>query len=127
LRVYKKAVAYTRTIYELTAKFSKSEVLGLTSQLRRAAYSIVLNIAEGAGSGSTREFIGFLDIVQRSTFEVMAGLDIAKEIGFICMDDYRQNQQEAIEISHAQRASAKPEEAAIGLRLNVQRYYVNMR
>lgn len=99
LRVYQKAVAYTKAIYELTAKFPKSEVLGLTSQLRRAAYSIVLNIAEGAGSGSTKEFIRFLDITQRSTFEVMAGLDIAKEIDFLELDEYQCNQQEAIEIS----------------------------
>jgi four helix bundle protein len=99
LRVYKKAVAYSRTIYVLTAKFPKSEVLGLTSQLRRAAYSIVLNIAEGAGSTSTREFIRFLDISQRSTFEVMAGLDIAREIGFLGAEDYQCNLQEAIEIS----------------------------
>lgn len=99
LRVYQKAVAYSKTIYQLTAKFPKSEVLGLTSQLRRAVYSVVLNIAEGAGSGSTKEFIRFLDIAQRSTFEVMAGLDIAKEIGFICSEDYQGNQQEAIEIS----------------------------
>lgn len=99
LRVYQKAVVFTRSIYELTAKFPRTEVLGLTSQLRRAAYSIVLNIAEGAGSGSTKEFIRFLDIAQRSTFEVMAGLDIAKEIGFLCEEEYKRNQQEAIEIS----------------------------
>jgi four helix bundle protein len=99
LRVYQKAVSYSKTIYELTAKFPRSEVLGLTSQLRRAAYSIVLNIAEGAGSTSTKEFIRFLDFAQRSTFEIMAGLDIAKEIGFLSMDDYQRNQQEAMEIS----------------------------
>jgi four helix bundle protein len=99
LRVYQKAVAFSRVIYQVTAKFPRSEILGLTSQLRRASYSIVLNIAEGAGSGSTKEFIRFLDIAQRSTFEVMAGLDIAKEIGFLGAEDYQCNQQEAIEIS----------------------------
>jgi four helix bundle protein len=99
LRVYQKAVSFSRAIYEVTTKFPKSEILGLTSQLRRASYSIVLNIAEGAGSGSTKEFIRFLDIAQRSTFEVMAGLDIAKEIGFLGVEDYQRNQQEAIEIS----------------------------
>ena len=99
LRVYQKAVSFSRVMYETTAKFPKSEIFGLTSQLRRASYSIVLNIAEGAGSGSTKEFIRFLDIAQRSTFEVMAGLDIAKEIGLLETNDYQNNQQEAIKIS----------------------------
>jgi four helix bundle protein len=99
LRVYQKAVSFSRAIYQGTSKFPKSEILGLTSQLRRASYSIVLNNAEGAGSGSIKEFIRFLDIAQRSTFEVMAGLDIAKEIGFLGAEDYQCNQQEAIEIS----------------------------
>ena len=93
LRVYQKAVTFSRVIYGVTGEFPRSEVLCLTSQLRRASYSIVLNIAEGAGSGSTKEFIRFLDIAQRSTFEVMAGLDIAKEIGFLGTDDYQCNQQ----------------------------------
>ncbi len=99
LRVYQKGVKYSRAIYDITAKFPRSEILGLTSQIRRASYSIVLNIAEGAGSGSVKEFHRFLDIAQRSTFEVMAGLDIAREIGLIEDLDYQSNQQEAVEIS----------------------------
>ena len=47
---------FTVKIYELTANFPKTEQFGLTSQLRRAATSIPLNISEGAGAGSDAEF-----------------------------------------------------------------------
>jgi four helix bundle protein len=99
LKVYQKAVCFSRQVYEITAKFPKSEILGLTSQLRRAACSIVLNIAEGAGSDSVREFIRYLEHSQKSAFEVMSGMDIAKEIGFIKDQAYRECQQELTEIS----------------------------
>ena len=61
LDVYRKALTFTRTVRETTRKFPKDELFGLTSQFRRAADSIVLNIAEGAGSSSKKEFAKFLD------------------------------------------------------------------
>jgi four helix bundle protein len=99
LKVYQKAVCFSRQVYEITAKFPKSEILGLTSQLRRAACSIVLNIAEGAGSDSVREFIRYLEHSPKSAFEVMSGMDIAKGIGFIKDQAYCECQQELTEIS----------------------------
>lgn len=99
LKVYQKGIKFSQHIYDLTACFPKSEIFGLTSQLRRAACSIVLNIAEGAGSDSNREFVRYLEHSQKSTFETMAGMDIAKEIGLIKNSDYDACQQELIEIS----------------------------
>ncbi|WP_366517974.1 four helix bundle protein [uncultured Dialister sp.] len=47
-------------VYRLTYQFPKSEVYALTSQLRRAVISVGLNIAEGAGRGTVKDYIHFL-------------------------------------------------------------------
>jgi len=83
LEVWKRAMKYTTRVYEVSAAFPKSEVFGLTGQLRRAAVSIALNIAEGSGSGSDAEFSRFLQIALRSSYEVVAAIDIALNLGYL--------------------------------------------
>jgi four helix bundle protein len=83
LDVYRKALDFTRVVRETTRHFPKDELFVLTSQFRRAADSIVLNIAEGAGSSSKKEFVRFLDYSIRSGFECLGCLDIALENKFI--------------------------------------------
>lgn len=83
LDVWQKAIRFVSEIYHLTSKFPASERFGLCDQLRRAAISISLNIAEGSGAGSDPEFVRFLRIAQRSAFEVIAGLEIAYNLKFI--------------------------------------------
>ena len=46
LKVYRKSLEFVREVYNLTRKFPKDELFGLSDQIRRAAVSIVLNIAE---------------------------------------------------------------------------------
>ena len=77
LAVYEKALRLTKTIRGVAAGFPRAEMFGLTSQFRRAADSIVLNIAEGAGNSSKREFSRFLDFSIRSGFECLGCCDIA--------------------------------------------------
>jgi four helix bundle protein len=89
LKIYHKALKLSSRIYHLTCRFPSSEAFSLANQLRRAAYSIVLNIAEGAGSDSTKEFIMYLGHSVKSGFEVAAGLDIARELDFIDQEEYR--------------------------------------
>ncbi len=60
LEVYRRALEFSSTVRKITRKFPREEMFGLVSQYRRAADSIVLNIAEGAGSSSKREFAKFL-------------------------------------------------------------------
>jgi hypothetical protein len=47
LHVYEKALLYTKDVRKITKQFPKEELFGLNSQFKRAADSIVLNIAEG--------------------------------------------------------------------------------
>lgn len=65
-------------IFEVTKKFPKSELYGLISQLRRAAFSIPSNIAEGFCRGSKAEFRQFLQISFGSGAELETELTIAK-------------------------------------------------
>ena len=70
-------------VYEVTGKFPKDELYGLTSQLRRAAVSIAMNIAEGSGADSDAEFKRFLTLASKSVFEVMCGLEVAANLTYL--------------------------------------------
>ncbi len=83
LLVYRKALAFTKIVRLTVKSFPKDELFGLTSQFKRAADSVVLNIAEGAGNSTTKEFLHFLDYSIRSSFECKGCLDIAFENKFI--------------------------------------------
>jgi four helix bundle protein len=64
-------------------RFPAEEQAALADQLRRAAYSAALNIAEGAGRRGAREYRRFLDTARSSLDEVEAILEIAKELGYV--------------------------------------------
>lgn len=77
LKVWQKSIEFVSFIYNITSTFPKEERFSLVDQIRRAAVSISLNIAEGSGAGSDMEFARFLRIAQRSGYEVIAGLEIS--------------------------------------------------
>jgi len=79
LHVYQRGRELARDMYMLTASFPPDEVYGLISQFRRASYSIPMNIAEGAGRRTEKDFSGFLDIAIGSGYECPSCLDIAFE------------------------------------------------
>lgn len=72
LEVWKLARQFANFIYTISKDFPKDELFGLTSQIRRAAISVILNIAEGSDRKSDTEFIRFLRISFTSLEEVVA-------------------------------------------------------
>lgn len=66
LKVWGKAHKFAMEIYKTSKVFPKEEIYGLTSQIRRAAFSVSLNIVEGQASVSKKEFLNFLNIANRS-------------------------------------------------------------
>jgi four helix bundle protein len=83
LLVWQRAVDFAVCVYVETKKFPADERIGLSSQLRRAACSISLNIAEGSGNRSSLEFKRFLQIALRSGYEVSTGMMIAYRLAYL--------------------------------------------
>jgi len=73
----------TLEVYKLTQDFPKQEMYGITSQMRRASYSIPANIVEGCGRESDAEFRRFLIISQGSANELEYFTILAKDLGYI--------------------------------------------
>ena len=99
LKIYQRAIEFVVEIYELSRTFPAEELYGLTSQIRRAATSISLNIAEGSGNNSDKEFKRFLEIALRSAYEVMACLEIALKLKYVNNCDFDRSISEADEIA----------------------------
>ena len=82
LRVWKEGMALVKDSYALTAAWPKSELFGLTGQVRRAAISIPANLAEGKGRGSAAELVRFARISLGSAYELNTLLEIACDLKF---------------------------------------------
>ena len=84
LDVYAMSYEQAKEIYELTKAFPKEEQFGLISQIRRAATSIPLNIAEGYGKVETgKELLRYLSMARGSSAEMEVLLDFAKDFGYV--------------------------------------------
>ena len=79
LRVYQQSLGLVKILYKITKDFPKEELYGLTSQLRRAATSVSLNIAEGQGRSSRMENKQFLLIARGSLHEILAITEITHQ------------------------------------------------
>ena len=89
LKVYEKSYRSALSIYRMTERFPKEEIYGLTSQIRRAATSIPLNIAEGyAKRESQAEFKRYLMMALGSSDEIQVLLSFAKDLGYIDLATY---------------------------------------
>ncbi len=72
-----------KEIYDVTNDFPKSELYGLTQQIRRCAVSVPSNIAEGRGRGTDPQLAHFLDIAQGSAFELETQLYLSNRLQFL--------------------------------------------
>ena len=88
LKVWHIAVDFSNEIDLLVKSFPVDERFSLASQMKRAADSVVLNIAEGSTGQSVPEFKRFLDIALRSAIEVVACLFLAQKRNYISKDDF---------------------------------------
>ncbi len=88
LKVWQKAHELTLLLYNLTSHFPRHELVGLTSQIRRASVSIPSNIVEGRGRGSKNDYKRFLYISRGSLEEVKYQMLLAKDLGYISEMEY---------------------------------------
>lgn len=88
LIVWQKAVDLSVLVYKITENFPKSEVYGITSQIRRAMVAIPSNIAEGQMRGHKSEYIQFLRIAFASGGELETQLLISLKIGYLKQEDF---------------------------------------
>lgn len=98
LQIWQRSMDLTVVIYQVTARFPSDERFGLTSQLRRATASVPMNIAEGSGNSSNKEFCRFLEISLRSGYEVLTGVEIARRLNLISQKDATEISTELREI-----------------------------
>jgi four helix bundle protein len=83
LRVWRQAQDLAVAARRATRRFPRSGYGSLQSQITRAAESVVLTIVEGCGAASQREFARFLDIAIKSSRELEAQLELAKDYGVL--------------------------------------------
>jgi four helix bundle protein len=95
MRDYTKILAWQRAddltvaIYEATRSFPKEEVYALTSQVRRAAYSVPANIVEGSSRESLKDYLHFLHIARGSLSETRYFVHLAGRLGYLKADQRR--------------------------------------
>lgn len=107
LVVYQKADNLTVEIYQLTNKFPKSELYGLTSQLKRAVISVPANIVEGFVRKGTKEFIQFLYISLSSLAETEYYIKFAAKLRYISEEEKLEVLEKIIEVSKMIRGLIK--------------------
>ena len=81
--IWRKAVDLSVQCYQVTQHFPRTEVYGLTSQIRRSSVSVASNIAEGYGRKTKKEYIQFLHIALGSLRELDTQLIIAKRVNIV--------------------------------------------
>ncbi len=89
LKAWKESHRLVVDIYKETRDFPKSEMYGLTNQIRRSAVSITSNIAEGFGRQRMKEKIQFYYLAQGSLIELKSQLLIARDIKYLKEDDFK--------------------------------------
>lgn len=88
LKVWELSHELALGIYRLTEGFPPAERFGLTSQLRRAAFAIPTNIAEGNARGSVREYAQFCRVARGSLAEARYLLRVSADLGLVRQDTF---------------------------------------
>jgi four helix bundle protein len=89
IRAWQTARDLTRRIYRMSNQGAFARDYGLRNQMRRAAVSVMSNIAEGFESDTQAQFIKFLGHAKASAGEVRAQLYVALDVGYIAEEEFR--------------------------------------
>ncbi len=88
MEVFKLSHSLALEIYRLTEKFPPEEKFSLCAQMRRSAYSIPMNIVEGASRSSKKEYKQFVSIARGSASEILYQLLLSKDLGYLNEEHY---------------------------------------
>jgi len=99
LIIWQESRKFANNIYKLTKNFPQEELYSLTSQVRRAAISIMSNIAEGFDRRTTKEFTSFLIIARASVSEVQNDLYVSLDLNYINKESFKTTYNHAQKIA----------------------------
>lgn len=103
LEVWKRAHELVLIAYRITENFPRSEMFGLSSQIRRASSSIPTNLAEGCGR-TQAEFARFVQIALGSACELEYELLLVKDLGLITHDVYASTNEKMSDVKRMLQA-----------------------
>lgn len=83
IEAWRLADELTVAIYAASSSFPREEIYGLTSQLRRASYSVPANIVEGSARESRREYLHFLHVAHASLSEAQYFIHLARRLTYL--------------------------------------------
>jgi four helix bundle protein len=98
LVVWQKSIALCTQVYRLCEKFPRSELYGLSDQMKRAAVSVPSNIAEGQARQHLGEFLQFLSVANASLAELDTQRTIATNLNLIDSENSIHLDQDITEI-----------------------------
>jgi four helix bundle protein len=113
LTVWKRSIQLVVEVHHMAKSFPADERFILGAQLRRAALSIPVNIAEGHGRGTSPDYVHFLTIARGSLYELSTCLVIAEALGYLTQDQLAHARSLAAEVGRMLNAlrrviAAKP-------------------
>ncbi|MBP9191556.1 MAG: four helix bundle protein [Ignavibacteria bacterium] len=83
LEVWSLSIEVIKFIYKITEEFPKSEIYGISSQMRRASVSVSSNLAEGCSRKSSKEKKRFFEISRSSLVELDTQIEISKQLNYL--------------------------------------------
>jgi len=99
LKVWQKTTDLATLIYKITEKFPRSELYGLTNQMRRAVISISSNIAEGFKRNHKKEKLQFYNVAYGSTAELESQIEISYKLTYLPEEDYKKLLSLTVEVA----------------------------
>ena len=97
--VWQKSHQLTLSVYKISKKFPDEEKFGITSQIRRAAYSVPSNIVEGHSRNTRKEFKYFLGVAKASLNELEYFLILSRDLEYITEEEFNEFEPNVVEIS----------------------------